>query len=61
VTAGYLNRFATVRDLYSRAFAEPTVERVFSRIAAGCESQDSLIFKSIDMIPMLEAYNAPPG
>lgn len=59
VTAGCLNRLETAQALYSRAFSELTADGVFSRIAAGCESQDNLIFKSIDMISMLEAYSAP--
>lgn len=61
VTAGWINRIEKSNDLYREAFTQTTSKEVFTRIANGLAEQDKLIFKSIDMIPMLEAHHAPAG
>jgi hypothetical protein len=61
ITAACIHRLQTMSELYGRAFDANTVTEAFSIIAAGHESQDRLVFKSIDMIPMLEAENASAG
>jgi hypothetical protein len=61
VTAGWINRIERSNELYREAFTLTTAKQAFTRLASGLAEQDRLIFKSIDMIPMLEAYHAPAG
>lgn len=61
ITAGWINRIASSAVLFSEAFAQTEREEIFSRLANGLEDQDKLLFKSIDMIPLLEAHRASAG
>jgi hypothetical protein len=59
ISAGWIDRIDLTADLFLRAFSEPDQEKAFSYIAKRLEEHDDLILKSIDMIPILEAQNAP--
>jgi hypothetical protein len=61
VTAGWINRVEQSNELYLEAFSQSNPTNAFTRLASRLEEQDKLIFKSIDMIPMLEACHAPAG
>jgi hypothetical protein len=59
ITAGWINRTTRTVGLFAEAFAKKTREDVFRHLADGFRQEDDLLFRSIDMIPMLESYHAP--
>jgi hypothetical protein len=59
ITAGWIDRAARTAELFGEAFEQTTQEEVFSHLSRGLEDVDELLFKSINIIPLLEVRHAP--